>query len=343
MSGANPQPCRNQYAVSNEMIEAAIRWTIRVRFNTPDDKTRRAFEAWLRSDPRHAEAWRQMESAQKGFDVLPGPQAQTLFEKVEEKRRSRGISRRNAVKLAVLGGILLISGKGLQLLRPAPRETMTARTETGGRRTLRLSEGTVIELNTDTALRTEFTARQRFVHLLRGEILVATSKDADAASRRPFQVVTPFGPLEALGTRFAVRLMTDGVRLAVLEGAVRLGTPDGGAVAEAGTTWRWDAGGARRIPDAVQDAIDWLEDVIIAKNMPLSDLLAELSRYRAGEILWDPRVADLKVSGIYHTRDTDKALSILSQSLPVVLTVQTGNRIHIGPSRDTARHRESVN
>lgn len=344
MSRAASESSRNTPAVPDEMIETAIRWTLKVCFNTPDDDTRRAFEKWLGSDPRHKEAWRQMQAAQEGFDTLPGPQALNLFEKVEEKRRSRGISRRSAVKLAILGGVLLIAGRGgYKLLHKEPGETMTAVTKTGGRRTLRLSEGTVIELNTDTALRTDLTVSARYVHLLKGEVLIATGKDAGIASRRPFLVETPFGTLEALGTRFSVRLMTDAVRIATLEGAVRLGNADDGAVAEAGETWILNDRGPRQTDDSPRDAAAWVEGVIVARDMPLSDLLAELSRYRAGEIIWDPRVADLKVSGIYQTRNIDKALSILSRSLPVALTGRPGNAIHVSSSVHPATPSKSAN
>jgi transmembrane sensor len=343
MSCATSELSGNTPAVPDEMIEEAIHWTLKVRFNTPNDDTRRAFEKWLGSDPRHKEAWRQMQAAQEGFDTLPGPQALNLFEKVEGKRRSRGISRRSAVKLAILGGVLLMAGRGYKLLHKEPEETMTAVTRTGGRRTLQLSEGTVIELNTDTALRTDFTVSARYVHLLKGEVLITTGKDADIASRRPFLVETPFGALEALGTRFSVRLMTDAVRIATLEGAVRLGNAEDGAVAEIGETWILDDRGPRQTDDSARDAAAWVEGVIVARHMPLSDLLAEFSRYRAGEIIWDSRVADLKVSGIYQTRDIDKALSILSRSLPVLLTGRPGNAIYVSSSVHPASPSKSAN
>jgi transmembrane sensor len=343
MSCAASEHARNTPAVPDEMIEEAIHWTLKVRFNTPSDDTRRAFEKWLGSDPRRKEAWRQMQAAQEGFDTLPGPQALNIFKKVEEKRRSRGISRRSAIKLALLGGVLLMAGRGYQLLHKAPRETTTAVTNTGGRRTLRLSEGTVIELNTDTALRTDFTASARYVHLLKGEVLITTGKDADTASRRPFLVETPFGPLEALGTRFSVRLMADAVRIATLEGAVRLGDAEDGAVAEIGETWMLDDRGPRQAGDSARDTAAWVEGVIVARNMPLSDLLAEFSRYRTGEIIWDSRVADLKVSGVYQTRNIDKALSIVSRSLPVVLSGRPGNAIYVSASAHPASPTISAN
>ncbi len=329
MSDRGREARRNTSTVPDEAIEAAIEWTVKISFNIPDENTHREFEEWLGSDPRHAEAWQQMKYSQEQLDVLPGHQIINVLERVDEKRRSRGISRREAVKWTALGAILLVVGWGIRNQRPEPGETMAADTEAGARHVLRFSEGTVIELNTDTAVRAEFTRRRRNVHLLRGEVFIATGPDSESAASRPFVVETPFGPLQALGTRFAVRLMTGGVRVAVLEGMVRLGTSGTITVAEAGETWILDARGGRRLSDSALTAIDWIDDVIVARNLPLSDLLSELSRYRSEKIVWDPGAADLKVSGIYHTDDTDGALSILSRSLPIVLNSRPDNRIHV--------------
>ena len=322
------------------MVDAAIDWTLKMRFNVPDEETRRAFEAWLQSDVRHEEAWQQMQDAHKGFDVLPGEHVLSILEKVSQKRRSRGVSRRDAMKLAFLGGISLIAGWTWQhcLSSSSETETLTAGTQAGGRRTLRLSEGTVVELNTDTALRVEFSSLQRCIHLLRGEVLIRTGKDVESTSRRSFWVKTAFGSLEALGTRFNVRLVSEGARITVLEGAVRMAAASGkGRVAGTGETWVLTSQDVRQIADCSLDALGWVDGIIVARKMLLADFLAELARYRPGEIICDPRVANLKVSGIYHVKDSDKALMILSQSLPVTSTGLAGNRVRVSPSSHSPR------
>ncbi len=343
MSNQRQTSCQEVFPLPDEMVEAAIDWTLRMRFNVPDENTSRAFEIWLQSDARHAEAWRQMQCAQKGFDALPGDHVMSILEKVSEKRRSRGISRRSAIKLAFLGGIALVAGWNYQYyLSPSPEtDRVVADTQTGERRTLQLSEGTVIELNTDTALRVEFNTLRRHVHLLHGEVFISAGKDVESTSRRPFWVETSFGSLEALGTRFNVRLMPESARITVLEGAVRMAAASGrGSVAEAGETWMLDSRDVRQIADFSLNAVDWIDGILVAKNMPLADFLAELARYRPGKIICDPRVANLKVSGIYHIKDTDKALVILSQSLPVTLTGLVGSRVHVGPLPHSALHSE---
>jgi transmembrane sensor len=55
----------------------------------------------------------------------------------------------------------------------------------------------------------------------------------------------------------------------------------------------------------------WQQGSIIAINRPLSELLADLSRYRSGVLRCDPRIAQLKVSGAFPIDDTDLALAAL--------------------------------
>ena len=66
------------------------------------------------------------------------------------------------------------------------------------------------------------------VVLHRGEISLNTGSDAGSPARRPFRVRTPYGMVEALGTRFVVRLDDDGARISVQEHAVALTPADGG-------------------------------------------------------------------------------------------------------------------
>lgn len=332
MNCRQPQPGHGD-GLPEEIVEAAIDWVLKIRFNTPDEKTRQAFEDWLQSDTRHAEAWQRMDSAQKGFDVLPGRDILNVFETVEKKRRDRNISRRKAIKIGLLGGIFLVSaGWGISYRFSGARESMTAATPIGGRRTLRFSEGSLVELNTATGITAEFTLRRRRIQLLRGEVFITTGKDAGSFFHRPFVVNTPYGSLEALGTKFCVRIMPGHARICVLEDAVRISAAGYKVMARAKETWQMGSQDIRLITGPVPGATDWIDGIIVAKGMPLSKLLAELSRYRSGDIGWDHHAARLKAFGIYQVNDPDKALQILSQTLPIKMVPQAGNRIFISCS-----------
>lgn len=316
--------------VPDQILDQAIDWTLKIHFNTPDEETRQAFERWLGQDVRNKAAWMQIQSSQQGFDILPGSDIVNILETVEKKHRSRGMTRRNAIKFGVLGGIFIaFAGWGIKDKVLDVRQALTAATTVGGRRTLHLIEGTVVELNTNTSVSTDFNFRQRQIRMLRGEILITTGKDRKSPFHRPFFVNTPFGSLEALGTKFCVRIMSESVRVCVLEDVVRITASGCNILARKGETFMFNRQKIRQLTDPSQRSTDWIDGVIVAKRMPLDKLLGELSRYKPAKFSWDSRVAALKVSGIYQVHDPDRVLDILSQAFPINVLRQTDNSIHI--------------
>ncbi len=168
----------------------------------------------------------------------------------------------------------------------------------------------------------------------RAEISIQTGGDPGFAVKRPFLVRTPFGAVQALGTRFVVRLDEGSALVSVQEDSVALRPADSAdsVIAQAGQDWRLDRQRAQRIPEPVMVAHAWTEGVIVGKNLRLADLLHELSRYRRGRISCAPEVADLRVSGTYHVSDTDQALQFLAQTLPIRLRYWTRFWVSVGPA-----------
>jgi transmembrane sensor len=57
--------------------------------------------------------------------------------------------------------------------------------------------------------------------------------------------------------------------------------------------------------------------MLVADNIPLRQLIGELSRYRPGHLGCAPEVAELSVMGTYSLADTDRVLALLEDALPV--------------------------
>lgn len=57
--------------------------------------------------------------------------------------------------------------------------------------------------------------------------------------------------------------------------------------------------------------------LLIADQMRLDLLVAELSRYRRGHLGVAPKIAGLPVDGVFPLRNADAALAMLEDSLPV--------------------------
>ncbi|WP_432261997.1 FecR domain-containing protein [Cupriavidus sp. TMH.W2] len=314
---------------------------VKLDFGEGDAAARKAFAQWLAASPLHGLAWQRLKGLQDDFSRMPPVLALDTLKAVGERRGTRGIRRRQALKLLSLAGVSVLAAGAARELAPWQRLLADASTATGEQRTVRLNDGSTILLNTDTAISTAFDAARRVVTLRRGEILVATGHDTPAATTgaatRPFWVETPFGRLRALGTRFVVRIEDGRARVSVLEGAVALHPANGRVaddtvkVARAGTSWWLAADGSAPAPARPFTDDGWADGVIAGNDMRLADLLAELSRYRSGRIACDPAVADLRVSGAYQVRDTDRALAFLAQAQPVSIRYRTRFWVSVGP------------
>jgi transmembrane sensor len=324
----------------DSLIDAAIGWAVRLNYSQPTAKDQHDFEQWLRSDPLHGVAWQRMNDL-KGFKsdlgALPPALARDALNAAQALRDGRANSRRAALKLFSLLGIAVATGWLAREHLPWQRVLADASTGVGEQKTLRLDDGSVIVLNTDSAIGIDLSGGSRLIALRRGEILVTTGPDVEAAARlggkRPFWVSTPFGRMQALGTRFTVRLDEERARISVQEGAVALHPAGGGTsvVVPAGQS-RWLlAGGTQPAESQGFGADDWAEGVIAGKNIRLQDLLAEMERYRPGRIVCDPRVAELRLSGTFHVNDTDRALQFLMQTQPVSVTYRTRWWVMVGP------------
>ena len=83
--------------------------------------------------------------------------------------------------------------------------------------------------------------------------------------------------------------------------------------------------GARiwRDTDLHDDPAAWLDGVIVARDMPLGQLVAELARHRHGMLLCDADIAQRPVSGVFQLGDPERALRVLLQTQAIVAVYRT--------------------
>ncbi len=237
-------------------------------------------------------------------------------------------ARRKLVKALALAAFAGGSASMLDEQRTWRRWASDSRTGAGERLSRSLPDGTQVVLNAGTAIDIQFTAAERALRLISGELLITTAPDPAADGPRPFIVRTAQGSMRALGTRFSVRDLDGRASaeslVAVFEGAVEL-TPASGAplVLQAGHQGRLGRHAAGAAGAANEDSLAWTQGIIVAQDMPLPAFLAELARYRPGRLAWDEETAHLKVTGTYPTADTDRVLEMLADTLPVTLSYLT--------------------
>lgn len=252
------------------------------------------------------QAWQQLQTQ---HEHLPSAVHATLLRACVQANAPR----RHAVKTLAL---LLACGASLYAFeRRSPWRGWMAdyRTAVNQRRVVTLDDGTQLTLNTNSAVNITYDGAQRRIELLAGEIFIATGKDA---VQRPFFVDTPHGSLQALGTRFTVRLHEQYASAGVLEGAVAVLADDGAQrlVLRPGEGAHFDGTGVHRQALAPY-AGAWLNGMLVARDMRLADFLAELSRYSDHPLSCAPTIAGLRVSGSYPLADVDAILDAVGASL----------------------------
>ena len=183
-------------------------------------------------------------------------------------------------------------------------------------------------LNTASAVDVHYDDRQRLIRLHAGEIsrlpdatpaaVGAKPAGSDARARHPLLVRESGGE----------------TRLTVLEHAV-----EAQLAQDARQTRRVEAGEqigfsatafSEKQPAAAEDG--WLRGVLSVSQWRLDRVIAELARYRRGHLSCDPAVAGLRVSGSFPLSDTDRALALLRQTLPVRLQSFTRYWLQIVPA-----------
>jgi transmembrane sensor len=302
--------------VSAQVLDAAIAWQLSLDSGNPVE--REEFAKWHAAHEEHARAWRQLGMLDQRFSVASGPARTALLQSREGiRRRVRKLGSGLASVVAVLGLALFAGERYL----PIDYWLADQRTATGEQRTIRLDDGTLINLNTHSAVDVRFDEKQRLVVLQEGEILIETGH-GDA---RPFIVETREGSMRALGTRFLVKREVQGTRLSVLQSAVAAhpqSSPEEQILRE-GQQMLIRSDGLGPIAALNLGADAWTRGMLVVDNARLEDLLREIGRYRPGHLGVAPEVADLRITGSFPLKDTNLALNALLPTLPVQIEQHT--------------------
>lgn len=303
--------------VSAQVLDAAIAWQLSLD-GGGSALEREEFAKWHAAHEEHARAWRQLGMLDQRFSVAAGPARNALVQSRESlRRRVRKLGRGVASVVLVAGLALFASERYL----PVDYWLADQRTATGEQRTLRLTDGTVINLNTHSALDVRFDEQQRRIVLQEGEILIETGHN----DSRPFIVETRDGRMRALGTRFLVKREDQGTRLGVLQSAVAARAQAGQdeQVFKEGQQVLMRRDGLEPLQALNLGADAWTRGMLVVDNARLGDLIDELGRYRRGYLGVAPEVADLRITGSFPLQDTDLALNALLPTLPVKIERHT--------------------
>lgn len=306
-------------ALPPRVLEQAADWLMRLH-EDGSAAQRARWQRWHDADPDHARAWQRAERLLALSGQVPPPLAHSALQRAPSPGRRAVLRSVAALLVAPLGGWL-----AWRLWDDAAWDA-SVRTAVGERSQRVLDDGSVLQLDTDTAVDIAFDDQQRLLRLRHGQMLVETAADPQRPAR-PFRVTTPYGTLQALGTRFSVRLFGDDALLVVQHGAVRISTQGQKRQVDAGQQLRWNLARLPLPVPALPGADAWVRGMLVADAMPLQQVLQELGRYQHRWLRVDPHVAGQPVSGAFPLDDLQRSLSMLAATH--ALRIEQGLWIHV--------------
>lgn len=327
------QPTAGAANVPPQVAERALEWLVELQSQPLAPETIVEWNRWRAEHDDHERAWQRIESVRGRLKPLTSPVSSAAAQAALAPPGSP--HRRRLVKTLTV--MIFAGGSAWGVARNTPWREWSAdyRTTIGERRSLALTDGSQIMLNTTTALDVRYDRNERRLRLVAGELFVATAHDAMA---RPFLVETLHGTAQALGTRYTVRQLAHSTEIKVFEGAVRVVPREASQhelVVQAGHQARFSAGDIEPADLLDTSAPAWTDGFLIARSMRLHDFIAELSRYSRDSLDCDPAVAQLRVSGSFPLDDPDQVLETLAATLDVQIETRAGflggRRMRVGP------------
>lgn len=298
-------------ATDNAAIKAAANtWWVRLDSDQVSAGERDEFARWLAADPQHRQAFDAICALWNELDAVKQRIAKP--EIIAPKTPwFRSLWAASALAMCCLA---------LWLFSPLPMLLRADfHTGYGEMRNIRLSDGSIVHLNSNSALTVNIDGNQRQLTLLQGEAWFEVSPDPP----RPFQVHAEHGAVTALGTAFNIRLQRSQTEVSVTEHSVTIDVEQAAgqtlhAVVSEGQQLVYDpqtGPGKVKAIDS-QTVTAWQRGKLVFQDRPLGEVIAELNRYHRGYLLvTDDSIAQRRVNGVFRTDQPLAVLDALESSL----------------------------
>ena len=201
------------------------------------------------------------------------------------------------------------------------------RTALGETRNVRLADGSMVHLNTNTSIEVALRDKIRSIKLLKGEAQFDVAHDG----RRPFIVNADGTLVRAIGTKFNVRLRSDVTELTVIQGVVAVRNGESAVRRiESGRSAAVRSGSiavTHLEPATIKQRIAWQEGMVEFQGDTLAQAVEEFNRYRAEPlVIGDPAIASLRVGGAFR----------LDRSQDFVAALESGFGVRAVPGSDNS-------
>jgi transmembrane sensor len=306
---------------SAQHLQEAADWLTRLQRPEVDETDWLAFDAWL-SEP----------GAQEAYDAIQAVDEE-IFQRGSAIRGELAEPRRVAAKRAFLidwrwlGGLGAAAAAAAVAITVAPWGELLPQPDTlyttakGESRTLRLADGSRVDLNTDShiSVRLEKDARRVTVH--DGQALFDVAHD----SARPFLITAGDETVRVVGTRFDVRRRDGQLSITVLRGQVEVTTDgeDTPISLRPGQMLEHVEGssGISVRSVAAEDQVGWRSGRLVYRDQSLGRIASDMNHYFDRPIrLEGENTATLRFSGVLIVDGQDAMVRRLTSLMPISAT-----------------------
>jgi transmembrane sensor len=325
---------------SPEIDAAAAQWAARIDAGPLEPAEEARLAAWLDADARHLGAFAKARAvllhSERARALGPNfdPDAFAATRAAAPKPAAPLVTRRRALALggtaASLAALAVAGGSRWFGRNPAYV------TRIGETRVVPLADGSVVTLNTNSAIAVRFSKEARTVTLVRGEALFDVAKN----KLRPFIVEADGTSVRAVGTSFTVALLPEQpVQVMVREGIVEVKRPERVALPPVRLVANTRAIAPKDAPIVAQKiasaevtrALSWRVGRLAFEGETLDEAAAIFARYSDTKIVIDdPAVGARTITGLYVSNDPVGFSQAVAASLDLHSELR-GNEVHIAP------------
>ncbi|GGU52686.1 iron dicitrate transporter FecR [Pseudomonas laurentiana] len=287
--------------------EMALDWLLRMQEQPGDPVLHRRLHTWLEASPAHLRAYRKAEKVWRmSGQLMNSPLLDcSLPAPANPPRARRHWLRRRVVSSAVAACAMLLVLPDWQGI------TADYSSPVGEHRQVTLADGSVVELDSGSAIDVQFSADKRQVTLLRGHAFFSVQPQP----QRVFQVAAEAITVTVTGTAFAVELSPDTVDVSVANGSVNVADQRRhDATLEPlkpgqRISFLRQGEGVQRAPIPVDQIAAWRQWQLVVIDQPVSDIVARLRAYQPGLIvLNDDALGKRRITAALDLRSPQQAL-----------------------------------
>jgi len=306
-----------------------------VRLGRPEVSARdlEAFEVWLEADPTRLEDYQALKTTQRETRTLKANLTAELAAIPARPRRRTSRSRGLLVGGPVLAG-LCVAILGVALWPRLAPDPMTGATTyaaaTGEIREVVLADGSHVTLDTGSTIRVALADDGRHVVLDRGQAYFEVHHD----TARPFEVGVGDRQIVVTGTRFVTTLDGGTASVALLQGSVSLVSGSGQTLKMKpgdGVVYRVKQTGQSLTHIDPVETAPWRERRLVFRDAPVTDVLAQLSRYTAVRLVADPALGKVRVTAVFPLNGEESVLDRIDRLLPVAITPSGPQTVTVRP------------